>query len=235
MRILAVIPAREGSKGVAKKNIKKLGGVPLIAYTIMAARKVNRLSNVIVSTDSHEIAEIAKSYGADVPFIRPKHLATDTASSVDVVLHAIDFFEKQGNHYEHIMLLQPTSPFRDDEDINNCLDIYERNTCDSVISVCEAAVHPYLCKKIDKKGSLQDFIPFKYKHLRRQDMPKAYQVNGAIYLTSAENIKKRKSFYGDVVLPYVMESIKSIDIDTNLDFKLAELIIKERIINYAQS
>ncbi|WP_069650360.1 cytidylyltransferase domain-containing protein [Caloranaerobacter ferrireducens] len=234
MSILAIIPARGGSKGVPKKNIRKLNGIPLIAYTIIEAAKVDRLSNIIVSTDSEEIAAIAESYGANIPFIRPRHLATDTANSIDVVLHAIEHFEKKGIYYKDIMLLQPTSPLRDSKDIENCIDLYKKNICDSVISVCEAITHPYLCKKIDNKGRLEDFVLKKEKYTRRQDMPKAYQLNGAIYLTSVNVIKERKSFYGDTVMPYIMDVMKSIDIDTELDFKIAELVIKESIKNVSK-
>jgi CMP-N-acetylneuraminic acid synthetase len=229
MSILVIIPARGGSKGVLKKNIRNLNGLPLIAYTILAAKKVNDLTNIIVSTDSKEIASVSRKYGAEIPFIRPQHLATDTASGIDVIMHAIEFYESQGSYYDDVMVLQPTSPLRDDTDIKNCLEIYYKNKCDSVISVCEAQVHPYLYRIIDENGALQDFIHQDDKHMRRQDMPVVYQLNGAIYITSVKVFKERKSFYGDIVLPYVMDNIKSIDIDTELDLKVAELIMKERM------
>ncbi len=228
MSILALIPARGGSKGVPKKNIRMLNGLPLIAYTILAAKKVERLSSVVVSTDSREIAGIALKFGGEVPFLRPACLASDTASSIDVVLHAIDWFENRGIHYSHVVLLQPTSPLRDHTDIERSLDIYFNNHCDSLVSVCEAKVHPYLCRSFDEKGRLCDFMPQVDRHVRRQDMPRAYQLNGAIYIAPVGLLKEKRSFYGETVLPYIMDTYKSLDIDTELDFKVAELIMKER-------
>lgn len=228
MRVLALIPARGGSKGIPGKNIRKLNGIPLIGHTIRAAKKVSRISHIVVSTDSPEIAQVAGKYGADVPFIRPDYLASDQASVIDVVIHAIEYFEKKGIYYSELVLLQPTSPLRDELDINNSLDIYLEKECDSVISVCKAQAHPFLYKTIDSNGRLQDFIPQADKHMRRQDMPVAYQLNGAIYISSVQLLKKQRNFYGRVTFPYEMDIIKSIDIDTELDFKLAELIIKER-------
>lgn len=226
MSILAVIPARGGSKGVPEKNIRELNGIPLIAHTILAAKKVNRLSKVIVSTDSEKIAEVSRHYGAEVPFIRPDYLATDTASSIDVVMHTIEYFKQTRVEFNDLILLQPTSPLRDEGDIDNSLDLYLGNKCDSVVSVCEAETNPYLFKRIDDEGTLHDFIAHDNKHMRRQDMPKLYRLNGAIYITSVRLLEEKRSFYGNVVLPYIMNSFKSIDIDNEIDFELAELFMK---------
>lgn len=229
MRLLAIIPARAGSKGVPGKNIKELNGLPLIAYTILSAIKAERIGKLVVSTDSSRISEIAGQFGAEVPFLRPAQLASDTASGIDVVLHAIEFFESKDVFYDDVMLLQPTSPFRSTADINQAIELYYSRECDSVISICESKVHPNLMRIIDPGGFLQDFTQIEDRHLRRQDMSGAYQLNGAIYITSVANMKRKKSFYGDKVVPYIMDIERSIDIDTELDFKIAEYIMKNRL------
>lgn len=228
MSNLAIIPARGGSKGVPKKNIRNFNGLPLIAYTIQAAGNINRIDRLIVSTDSDEIAEVAVRYGAEVPFLRPENLASDTSNTIDVILHAIEFFEEKGTIFDDILLLQPTSPFRDSSDIDNALDIYYSRNCESVISVCEASVHPNLLRLVDEQGIMRDFINLEDRHMRRQDMTKVYQLNGAIYITSVDNIKQTKSFYCNKTVPYIMSAEKSLDIDTELDFRIAEFIMANR-------
>ena len=227
MSILAIIPARYGSKGVPLKNIRKINGIHLIGYTIKEALKVSRFSDVIVSTESHDIGDIASSYGAATPFLRPAELSTDTSNIMDTVLYTIERFESMKIYYEHVALLQPTSPLRNSEDIDKALDIYTNNRCDSIVSVCEAEYHPSIHRKINNQGKLEEYIKQSDKHLRRQDMDKVYRINGAMYISSVNNIKKNKSFYGKINLPYIMDQSNSIDIDTELDFKIAKMLIND--------
>jgi CMP-N-acetylneuraminic acid synthetase len=228
MATLAVIPARGGSKGLPGKNIRDLAGKPLIAYTIEAALNADFIDRVVVSTDDTKIAEVAVKYCAEVPFLRPAELASDTAGSVDVVIHTLDFYRSKGTIFENIILLQPTSPLRDTNDIKGAFELYRGNKCDSVISVCEAMVHPLLLRTIGHEGCMKEFVEQKDKHLRRQDMEKVYQLNGAIYITAADKLIASHSFYGDANLPYIMSQENSIDIDCALDLQLAELILKNR-------
>lgn len=229
MLSLAIIPARGGSKGLPGKNIRELGGKPLIAYSIEAALQAGNIDRVIVSTDDEKIAEVALKFGAEVPFLRPDYLSTDTAGTIDVVLHALEYFEAGGISFDNVILLQPTSPLRSSKDIKKALALFDNNKCDSVISVCEAMVHPLLLRRIGQNGLLQDFIEQRDKHVRRQDMEKVYQLNGAIYITKVGSLERNHSFYGERNIPYVMSEESSMDIDEELDLQVAELILKKNI------
>lgn len=181
--IIGLIAARGGSKSVPKKNIKLLAGKPLIAWTIEVALQCKELSRTIVSTDDEEIARVARHWGAEVPFMRPVELAADDSSSISVVLHAIGWMkENEGVCPDYVMLLQPTSPFRTSEDIKQSVALAKKHQATAVVGVCEAERHPYLCKRILDNGTLGDFMTTEMKYLRRQDLPLAYVVNGAIYL-----------------------------------------------------
>lgn len=227
MDILALIPARSGSKGVPHKNIKELKGKPLIAYTIEAAKKSKYLKNenIICSTNSNKIAEIAKSFGANVPFLRPERYAKDESSSISVAIHAINHMKKSlKKEYEYIMLLQPTSPLRKPEHIDESIKMIEKdNKWDSVISISTPQNLPYNMKMIDKKGLLKDFIRNDYQ--RRQEMPEVYCTNGAIYLTKIETVLEENSFFGDSSKGYIMQKEFSIDIDDKFDWKICELLL----------
>lgn len=227
MSIVAIIPARGGSKGLPKKNIKMLNNKPLIAHTIDVAKKCEHIDRVIVSTDSSEIAEISKAYGAEVPFLRPENLANDTATTIDVLKHAIHFLEKEEDEeVEHIVLLQPTSPLRSLDDVTRALDVYIENEKElPLISVCEAQTHPYLLKKIDGH-TITDYIE-KPVVTRRQDYPDVYELNGAIYICPKENIENG-FIYKENAIPFVMERENSVDIDDEVDFLLAEAIMSKR-------
>jgi len=231
-KILGIIPARLNSKGIFKKNIRLLAGKPLIAYSIETALKSKYLERVIVSTDSEEIARIARKYGAEVPFIRPKKLAQDNTPMIDVVIHAFNFI-KTIEYYEPewIVLLQPTSPLRTADDIDNAIELAIKHNADSVVSVCECESnsHPYWLKKIEN-GKLVSFIKTKKKYPIRQLLPVVYRLNGAVYIVKSQILKKFKSLYGRNTIPYIMDPTRSIDIDTPLDFKFAEFLIKERYI-----
>lgn len=204
MRILGIIPARGGSKGLPGKNIKLLNGTPLIAYTIKEALNSN-LDEFIVSTDSEEIAEVARNYGGKVPFLRPAEIATDNASSLDVVLHALDFMKEHENkEYDAIMLLQPTTPYRDSADINQAINLLISSDADSVISVTDVGgTHPARMKFI-VDGNLID-PPFveAFEGQNRQELPPMYIRNGGIYLTKVDTIRKG-SFKGNISKALVM-------------------------------
>ncbi|MGL4731447.1 MAG: cytidylyltransferase domain-containing protein [Clostridium sp.] len=226
-KILAIIPARGGSKGVHKKNIKDLCGKPLIGYTIEAAQKSNYIDRIIVSTDDNEILEAVKKFNLEVPFIRPKELAKDDTSSMDVIMHTISWCENNFEYYDYICLLQCTSPFRDSKQIDEAVEMLINQKSDSIVSICESDVSPYWMKNLEN-GKIVDFVKDKNKYIRRQDLPKVYKLNGAIYICEMEKLKDNKSWYTKNTLGYVMNSITSLDIDTFLDFKLAEVIIKEK-------
>ncbi len=225
MRVLGIIPARGGSKGLPGKNIKLLNGIPLIAYTIKEAIK-SKLEECIVTTDSEEIASISRLYGGNIPFIRPIEIATDNASSIDVVLHALNFMKEHKNkEYDAIMLLQPTTPFRDSEDINQALDLLIKSDADSVISVTSVGgTHPARMKFI-KDGNLID-PPFveEFEGQNRQELKPMFIRNGGIYLTRINTIKNG-SFKGDISKAYVMPEKKSVNIDNIDDFEFAEWLM----------
>ena len=228
MKILGIIPARGGSKGLPGKNIKLLNGKPLIAYTIREALN-SKLSECIVSIDSEEIANISRKYGVDVPFIRPIEIATDNASSIDVVLHAINFMKVNKNkEYDAIMLLQPTTPFRDSEDIDQAIDMLISSDADSVISVTNVGgTHPARMKFI-MDGNLID-PPFveELEGQNRQELNPMFIRNGGIYLTKIDTIKKG-SFKGSVSKALVMPEKKSVNIDNIDDFEFAEWLISKK-------
>ncbi len=228
-KIMGLITARGGSKDIPKKNVKMLASKPLIAWSIEAAKQSLDLDRIVVSTDDDEIADIAVKWGANVPFIRPDFLAQDNSPHIDVVIHAIDWL-KENQHYlpDYVMLLQPTSPFRTANDIDAAIEIAERNNADSVISVCESPAHPYLNRKISDQGLLSDFVERPSGYLRRQEFPKAYCENGAIYLVKRDIIINRRILNPENTFSYIMKPECSLDIDTLWDFQLAEMILKNR-------
>lgn len=230
-KVLAVIPARGGSKGVHRKNIRIVGGKPLIAYTIEAALAVKgRLHRVIVSTDDAEIASVAAKYGAEVPFMRPDDLGGDKVPMVPVLQHAVREIEQLDKiRLDWVLLLQPTCPFRAPEDILAAIDLAEAGGCDSVISVVRVlAHHPILMKKIENDQLLPFMIEEK-EGTRRQDYtPPAYMRNGSIYLTGRDNLMENNSIWGKVIRPYEMPEDRSVNVDSELDIKLVEFILQEQ-------
>ena len=231
-RVLAVIPARGGSKGVPRKNVRPVCGKPLIAYTIEAALAAGDvLDRVIVSTDDEEIAGIAAGLGADVPFMRPAELAGDRVAMAPVLQHAVRAMEEaEGRRFDWVCLLQPTEPFRTAGDIRQALALGQEGGCDSVISVVQVfAVHPVLMKRIED-GRLLPFCVPEPEGTRRQDYtPAAYMRNGAIYLTRRDVLVERGSIWGDVIRPYVMPPERSVGVDSELDMKLVELLMADAI------
>lgn len=224
MNPLVVIPARGGSKGVPNKNIKLLDGKPLIHYTIEAARAVFPDKIIYVSTDCERIKGVTESIGLNVPFLRPAHLATDTAGTYEVLLHAVDFAERQDYYPDVIVLLQPTSPFRTAQHIKEALENYSPDF-DMVVSVKETKSNPYyLLFEEDENGYLKkskggDFI-------RRQDCPKVWELNGAIYIINNANLKQIPPHKMAKKRKYVMNEMTSHEIDTKLDWLIAETLIK---------
>ncbi len=231
-RVLAVIPARGGSKGVPRKNIRDLCGKPVIAWTIETALAAgDDLHRVIVSTDDPEIAVTAKAFGAEAPFMRPAELATDEAPGLPVIQHAVKFVEEEeGTPVDWVLILQPTAPFRNADDITEALRLAREGGCDSVISVTQVmAEHPILMKKIENDRLLPYCIEEK-EGTRRQDYdPPAYIRNGAIYLTRRDVLMEDDSIGGEVIRPYVMPEERSYDIDSERDFRLVELVMRERL------
>jgi CMP-N,N'-diacetyllegionaminic acid synthase len=231
-KVLSVIPARGGSKGVPRKNIRTVCGKPLIAYTIETALAAKDLfRRVLVSTDDVEIAEISRRCGADVPFLRSAELSDDKSSMVPVLQHAVRFAEQENNtQFDWVCLLQPTEPFRTVTDIEQALSLAIAGECDSVISVVQVfAVHPVLMKRIEADRLLPYCVGEK-EGTRRQDyQPPAYMRNGAIYLTRRDVLMERNSIWGDVIRPYIMPPERSVGVDSELDLKLVELLMHEQL------
>jgi CMP-N-acetylneuraminic acid synthetase len=230
-KVLAIIPARGGSKGLPWKNIKCLAGKPLIAWTIGHAKKNKYIDDVVVSTDSKKIASIAEEYGASVPFLRPASLATDNAFSTDVVLDLLARLKKNGGYTaDFVILLQPTSPLRTSDDIGKAMEMLGSNKkADAVVSITEVVENPYWMKVQNDKGFIGNFIKHGRKIERRQDLPVIYTTNGAIYACKTSVFLKSKTFFPKHTLGYVMPRERSIDIDDIADFKMAELIITGKI------
>jgi len=225
--ITAIIPARGGSKSVPRKNIRLLNGKPLMYYTIKEAQSSNYIHRLFVSTEDSEIAEIAKGYGAEV-VPRPVELAQDDTPSLPVYQQVIEHLEEVGTFYpDVVVILQPTSPLRTAEDIDDAIEELLRIDCDSVVSVCEAEHPPeWMCKL--EGDRLKFMIEGGNRVTRRQDAPRTYRLNGAVYVTTRDIIMKQNMITGDDTRAYIMPLERSIDIDTDLDFKLAEILISER-------
>lgn len=228
---MALITARGGSKGLPDKNILELNGKPVIAWTIEAALHSVKTDRVIVSTDSPTIADIAVLYGAEVPFLRPSELAADRTSHNEVILHAVKYMAEQENYRpDFVMLLQPTSPLRTAEDIDNCIALIDSN-CDGVISVYEPSAHPALMQRIGADGLLSDFLPDAPKPgteaRRRQNLEKVYCSNGAIFIVATEYLLRTGSLLPEKVKPYIMSQRRSAEIDDKWDFDLVKFILSQ--------
>lgn len=229
MSNLAVITARCGSQGLKDKNIKILRDRPMLAYTIEAAINSGMFECVHVSTDSSMYADIGKLYGADVPFLRDKVLASDTASSWDVVRDVINKYLMRGKIFDTVTLLQPTSPLRTEHDIRKAFSIFNQKGADSVISVCETDCFPVWCNTLDTNQSMENFVDSKYQ-VPRQQLPKIYHINGAIYIQKVKLLMDGSSLYGKKSYAYIMDKKHSIDVDDEFDFVIAEYIL-DRILD----
>ena len=223
-KIIAIIPARSGSKGLKDKNIKDLNGKPLIAYTIDAAKSSGVFDEIMVSTDSEKYAQISKEYGASVPFLRSEENANDKADSWNVVKEVLNNYEqKLDKTFDVIVLLQPTSPLRTSTHITEAMELFFNKNADTLFSVCETPHPIFWCNTIDETMSAKDFIKPEY-NVQRQKLPKSYTLNGAIYIIKT-NCLDNLDLYGDNSYLYVMPKENSVDIDSELDFKYVETIM----------
>jgi len=226
-KILALIPARSGSKGLPGKNIKIFNGKPLIAWSIKEALSSKYLDKIVVSTDSENIARVSRKYGAQVPFIRPKRLATSLAKIIDVLLHATSYFEAKGEEYDLIMLLQPTSPLRQTCDIDKSIELFFKKRANAVVSVCLTEHHPWLSNTLTAGLRMEKFSRKLIKDKNRQELPVYYRINGAIYLACIRYLKKRRGFLGKDAYAFIMPQEKSGDIDNKLDFEFAQFLMRK--------
>ncbi|WP_026491183.1 acylneuraminate cytidylyltransferase family protein [Butyrivibrio sp. XPD2002] len=229
MKNIAIIPARSGSKGLVDKNIKELVGKPLMAYSIEAALKSKYFDTVMVSTDSESYADIARKYGAEVPFLRSERTSSDTASSWDMVEEVLDGYRKREKFFDTFCLLQPTSPLRNADDIIAAYKLFEKKASFAVVSVCEAEHSPLWCGQLPANKEFINFLnPESEK--RRQDAGTFYRLNGAIYIVYIEKFNNDKFLYKEGSYAYIMPQNRSLDIDTDIDFKLAEILMQKIII-----
>ena len=225
MKNLAVITARSGSKGLPDKNIKFMNGKPLLSYTIDAAIKSGMFDEVFVSTDSEKYADIARKYGASVPFLRSQENAGDTSSSWDAVMEALEKYKTLDKEFETVALLQPTSPLRRAEDIINGYKLMEQKNAGSIVAVCETEHSPLWCNTLSENLSMKEFIPKGIVNRPRQEIPVYYRINGALYIVKTGFLTDDFDIYDADCYAYIMDKKYSIDIDDELDFKLAEIVL----------
>jgi N-acylneuraminate cytidylyltransferase len=227
MKYIILICARGGSKGLPKKNIRLLNGVPLIGWSINIAKQIDRASHIIVSTDSEDIAKVALKYGAEVPFIRPKELAQDDSPEWLVWRHAVKYVENYENEdIDAIIVLPVTAPLRSVEDVNACIDLFEEDKVESVITVSGANRSPYFNMTVnDNEGYASLVIPTEGNIIRRQDAPEVFDMTTVAYVVNANFIKLSNSIFEGKVKSIIIPQERSIDIDTLLDFKIAECLV----------
>jgi N-acylneuraminate cytidylyltransferase/CMP-N,N'-diacetyllegionaminic acid synthase len=227
LRVLGVITARGGSKGLRGKNIRPFLGKPLILWTLETAISAPSIDTVIVSTDDEKIAEVVKMAGGRVPFLRPNFLAHDTASSVDVVLHAVEYMQDMGEIFDIVVLLEPTSPIRDKNDIEFALKILNENKAGSVVSICRAETqHPAFMYHLDEEKRLNPYTGIQPNKVRRQDIPSLYFLEGTVYCSRIDTLRSECSFYHSSTLGYEVPKWKSIEIDDIYDFVMAESLMR---------
>ena len=222
-KILAIIPARGGSKGVLRKNIRTVAGKPLIAWTIEEAKKSSYIDKLILSSEDEEIICVAKQYDCDVPFIRPQDLARDDTPGIDPVLHAIDFL----SGYDYVVLLQPTSPLRSVKDIDTCIEQCISNKVHSCVSIVEPDMSPYWMYILNDQKKMIRLLDTGRDIQRRQDLPQIFGLNGAVYVAECNWLRKSRSFTGEDTIGYLMPQERSIDIDSELDLLFVQTILME--------
>lgn len=228
MKRLAIIPARGGSKGVPGKNIRPLGGKPLLGYAVEAAAASSCFDRILVSTDDERIADVARRLGAEAPWLRPANLATDSASVVDAALHELDRLAAEQRYApDVVVLLQPTSPFRSAASIRAALLLHDA-TVEGVVSVSPAPAHPYWCKKLDEKGLLHDFLDGVAVPSARQELPPAFALDGGLYARTTESLRRRRSFHAGPLKAWLTPAAESLDIDTEQDWEHAEFLLARR-------
>ena len=226
--LLALVPARGGSKRLPRKNIRELCGLPLLAYTVRCARQAQCFDRIVVSTDDPEIAELARTYGADVPWLRSVENSTDGSTSIDAILEVLERIENDGAPLPcAVMLLQPTSPFRSIDSIRRALALFDSAEGESVVSVSPADNHPWWCKSVTPQGELLPFLDAVDGGLQSQLLPPVYVPNGVVYLSSVSNLRSNHSLYSEHTRALIIESREeSLDIDTEFDWLIAEAICK---------
>jgi CMP-N-acetylneuraminic acid synthetase len=229
--ILALVPARGGSRRIPGKNIKPLCGLPLIAHTLRTAKAAECFSRILVSTDDADIVDAARANDGETPWLRSTSSAGDTSLMIDVVLEVLDCIEAEGKPLpDALMLLQPTSPFRSVKSIHRAIEMFRESGGESVVSVSQAVSHPYWCKQISQQGELLPFLPDIDGAVRSQDLPPVYALNGLIYLASVATIRQRGSLYSERPRALVIESLEeALDIDTPFDWLVAEALCKQRL------
>ena len=226
MKNIAVIPARSGSKGLKDKNIKMLSGKPLLAYSVEAALKSGEFDTVHVSTDSKEYAEIAREWGAEVPFLRNAEMSSDTASTWEAMRYVLKEYEKKGYVFDTITVLQPTSPLRTAPDIQGAFSFFRKKQANMISSVCEMEHSPLWSNVLPEDFSMENFEDENLAFLPRQSLPTYYRENGAIYIVKTEHLFLEKNIYKKKCYAYLMQSSHSVDIDNELDFMIAETVMK---------
>jgi len=231
MRVLGLIPARGGSKRVPGKNVRLLGGKPLIGWTIEAALKSGVCSELLVSTDDENIAKTANAWGASVPWLRPAELADDDTPSIDVLLHALDWIEQEKGEMDGVMLLQPTSPFRSAGNIADSVKVFSENNCHPVISFSPSNVVPEWVFRYSEEG-FSPVLGWESIHKRSQDFAEGYELNGAIYIATPETLRRERTFFTPDLVPFfMMKGREAVDIDTEDDFlEAVRLVDKEGVI-----
>jgi N-acylneuraminate cytidylyltransferase len=225
--LLVIIPARGGSKGIPGKNLKPLGGKPLILYSINLARKIAEDKDICLTTDHPGIVQLARQSGLNIPFVRPDELADDTSDMYDVILHAVRQYEQKGRFYKRILLLQPTSPFRIEDDIRNALSLIN-DSLDMIVSVKKAEWNPEVLFYENDNGYLERFIPG--SALRRQDLSQFFSYNGAVYLMNTVSLRKQHYRDFNKIVKFEMDNYKSIDLDVQSDWDYAEYLLEKKIV-----
>lgn len=225
-KILAIIPARGGSKGVPKKNIIEIGGKPLIAYSIHCGLDSKYIDKVFVSTDDREIARVAKTFGGEVPFLRPEELAQDGSKTIDSLVYTVNKLKELGETYDYLVLLQPTVPLRKTFHVDEAIEKLLESDFHDLVSVSEVHDHPILMRKIKDNGELENLLPLP-SSVRRQDFPSVYRVDGAIYIMKLDENFNLNTSPNDGKLSYVMANKYTTDIDTYLDIKIVEYYLEE--------
>ena len=227
-RVLALIPARSGSKGLPNKNIRPLHGKPLLAWPIMAAAKSRLVDEVVLSTDSPEYAEIGRSFGARVPFLRPPELASDKAASIDVILHALDALAAEDRKFDYVILLEPTSPLTDADDIDGALARLDEvsDRADALVGVSQLiTTHPAFAVRVADDGLISPYNAPDFRHLaRRQDLEPLYCLDGSLYVSTAEALRRERGFCHSRTLGYVMPRHKAFEVDDLVDFVCVEAV-----------
>lgn len=223
-KVLAVIPARGGSKGIPRKNIKSIAGKPLIAWTIETAKKSKYIDRLICSSDDLEIIGVAKEHNCEVPFIRPAELAVDTTSSIDVILHALDSLEE---NYDICIMLEPTSPLRETEDIDQALEkLISTPEAESIVGIAQVeSQHPVFIVKLDENNFINSYLNNNFKFYRRQEIDELFYFEGSMYISFTESLRKRKSFYHEKCLGHLMPKYKAFEIDDETDLLIIETLL----------